>query len=134
MPAMQPTRTGRRGARGRGSRDEAADAWTEGDKMPQTPGRRRGTRRAVSAQQKSLHRRRSARHPVRADLDDSTANAWEEKNKEYRSDQINCGGGARSGPRGVREITPPPLMATSWAMTRRYRGLFTRTETEESFA
>jgi hypothetical protein len=25
--------------------------------------------------------------------------------------KIHCGGGARSGPRGVREITPPPLMA-----------------------
>ena len=48
--------------------------------------------------------------------------AWKEGNKEYRSDQIHCGGGARSGPRGVREITPPPLMATSWAMIRRYRG------------
>ena len=133
-------RCNRRGPGGEGP--EAAEAGTMRDKRPQTHGRR-GTRcrrrlddgggqavRAVSAQQKSLHRRRSARHPMRADLDDATANAWEEKNKEYRSDQIHCGGGARSGPRGVREITPPPLMATSWAMTRRYRGLFTRIETE----
>ena len=96
---MQQTRTGRRGTRGRGSRDgegqEAAAAPTEGDKMPQTPGRR-GTRRAVSALHKpTMHRTRSAPYPVGADLDDATANAWKEKNKEYRGDQIHCGGGAR---------------------------------------
>ena len=44
--------------------------------------------------------------------------------------QIHFGGGARSGPRGVREITPPPLMATSWEMTRRYRGRSSRIEFE----
>ncbi len=38
------------------------------------------------------------------------------------------------GPRGVREIAPPSLMATSWAMARRYRGLFTRIETEQPVA
>ena len=72
--------------------------------MPQTPGLGRGTRRAVSGQNKQpLHRRRSTRYPVDA-VQDATANASEEKSKEYRSGQIHCGGGARFGPQGVREI------------------------------
>ena len=71
---------------------DAADAGTEGDKEYQ-----------CAKTRKPLHRRRSTRYPVDADQD-ITADAWEEKSKEYRSDEIHCGGGACFGARGVREI------------------------------
>ena len=87
---------GRRGTRSRshleGGEQEAADAWTEGGKVGQ-----------CAKTRKPLHRRRSTRYPVNA-VQDVTADAWKEKKKEYRSDEIHCGGGARFGPRGVREL------------------------------
>ena len=83
---------------GRGCRDregqDAADAWMEGDKMPQTPGRGWDKECQYVKTRKSRHRRRTTRYPVDA----------VQENTEYRrSDEIHCGGGARSGPRGVRK-------------------------------
>ena len=114
-----------------GGGQDAADAWTEGDKMPQTPGRR-GTRcrrrldgggqdvQSVRNTRKPLRWRLSTRHPVGADQDDATANAWEEeKNKKYRSAQIHCGGGARFGARGVRKFYAASPYGSQWAVTRR---------------
>ncbi len=49
----------------------------------------------------------------------ATADAWEEKNTECRSDQIHCGGGVRSGSRGVREIDAAYPDGSQWAVTRR---------------
>ena len=71
---------------------DAAEAGPKGDKECQCANTR-----------KPMHRMRSPRYPVDA-VQDTTADVWEEENKEYRSDEIHCGGGARSGPRGVREI------------------------------
>ena len=107
-----------------GKRPEAAEAGTERDKRPQTSGRRRTRCRrrldgggqdvqSVRNTRKPLHRRLSTRHPVGADQDDATANAWEEKNKKYRSNAIQDGRGARFGARGVRSFTPPPRMVLS---------------------
>ena len=39
---------------------------------------------------------------------------------ECLSDQIHCGGGARSGPRGVREFYAASPDGSQWAVTRRY--------------
>ena len=88
-------------------------SW-ERTKMPPLPGRR-GTRRreplldwtswsgfrcgAITLVKSPLphsHGRRGTRCRRRA--------AWKKGNKEYQSDQIHCGGGARFGPWGVREI------------------------------
>ena len=63
----------------------------------------RGKEGQCAKTRKPLHRRRSTRYPVNA-VQDVTADAWKEKKKEYRSDEIHCGGGARFGCRRVREI------------------------------
>jgi hypothetical protein len=45
--------------------------------------------------------------------------AWKEGNKEYRSDQIHCGGGVRFGTWGVRECFAASPDGSQWAVTRR---------------
>ena len=91
-----------------GEDQDAAAAREEGDKTELVEESRRGSRCGAIT-------------PVRSPLPHSPGRegtrcrrraAWMEGNQEYRSDQIHCRG-ARSSPRGVREITPPPLMATS---------------------
>ena len=84
--------------------DDSTDAWPEGDKMPLTPGRRE-TRcyRHLDGVVAQMHWQRSTRYPVDADQDITADRCMERKNKEDRSDELHWGGGARSGPRGVRE-------------------------------
>ena len=60
-------------------------------KMPPPPGRR------VAAPENPLRWRISLCHSV--ETYDQDAAAWKEGNKGYQSDQIHCGGGARSGTR-----------------------------------
>ena len=60
--------------------------------MPSPPGRR------VAAPENPLRRRISLCHSEETDHQDAAA-AWKEGNKGYQSDQIHCGGGARSGTR-----------------------------------
>ena len=78
----------RRGQDGGGQ--DAADAWTDGVPVRQN-------KRATTAPTALTSLPVDAGHDI-------TADAWEEKSKGYRSDQIHCGGGARFGSRGVREI------------------------------
>ena len=99
LPQMRERRGARSRSRLEGGGQEAAAAWKEGDKRPQM----RGKEGQCAKTRKPLHRRRSTRYPVNA-VQDVTADAWKEKKKEYRSDEIHCGGGARFGPRGVREL------------------------------
>jgi len=90
----------------------AADAGPEGDKLPQTPGDKmpqtpgpRETKTCLSVQAQASHYIRCVHLATqRTRNQTATADAWEETNKEYRSDEIHCGGGARFGSRGVREI------------------------------
>ena len=93
-----------------GEGQDAADAWTEGGGQDV---------QSVRNTRKPLHRRLLTRHPVGADQDDATANAWEEKNKKYRSNAIHFGRGARFGARGVRKFYAASPYGPQWAVTRR---------------
>ena len=67
-------------------------------KMPPPPGRR------VAAPENPLRRKISLCHLVETDYQDAAA-AWKEENEGYQSDQLHCGGEARSGiRRGCGEI------------------------------
>ena len=122
---------GYKGSRGGGDH-WVADAETKRDKMPQPPGRRGtrcrrrrdggGTTRSASASIQESHGIGGAQFVTQWTRSKRTRSTGATKSTAAEELASVLGEYAK--------ITPPPLMATSWAMTRQYRGLFTRIETE----
>ena len=118
---------------------DAAHAWTEGYKMPQTP-RRRGTRcrrcldgGSVSAPNRESHYTGSAHLATqwtRFKIPPPT-HGRRVARSAGATKSTYCGGGARSGPRGVREIYAAFLNGSQLGYDPAiWRRLYKRIETE----